>query len=47
MPVTFNSVLQVLIFLALVLLLTKPMGLYMTAVFTGQTHLVHPRFRPG
>ena len=36
MPVTFNSVVQVLIFLALVLLITKPMGLYLTAVFSGR-----------
>jgi K+-transporting ATPase ATPase A chain len=46
MPVTFNSVLQVLIFLVLVLLLTKPMGLYMTAVFTGKRTWFTPVFGP-
>ena len=35
MPVTLNSVLQVLIFLVIVLLLTKPIGLYMTTSLTG------------
>ena len=35
MPVSLNSVLQVLIFLVLVLLITKPMGLYLTRVFGG------------
>src|SRR5260221_12826146 len=36
MSVTFNGVLQMLIFLILVLLLTKPIGLYMTKVFAGE-----------
>jgi len=36
MPVTVNSVLQVLIFLILLLLITKPMGLYLTKVFAGE-----------
>ena len=46
MPVTLNSVLQVLIFLAIVLLLTKPMGLYLTAVFSGRRTWLSPVFSP-
>ncbi len=46
MPVTLNSVLQVLIFLALVLLITKPLGLYMTAIFTGRRTWLTPVFAP-
>src|SRR5260221_6754631 len=46
MPVTLNSVLQVLIFLALVLLLTKPVGLYMTAIFSGRRTWLTPVFGP-
>jgi K+-transporting ATPase ATPase A chain len=42
MPVTLNSVLQVLIFLALVLLITKPMGLYITRVFAGERTWLSP-----
>src|SRR5258708_28602121 len=47
MPVTLNSVLQVLIFLALVLLLTKPVGLYMTAIFSGRRTWLTTVFGPG
>lgn len=36
MPVALSSALQVLIFLALILLITKPLGLYMTKVFAGE-----------
>jgi K+-transporting ATPase ATPase A chain len=36
MPVTLNSVVQVVIFLVVLLLLTKPMGLYLTRVFAGE-----------
>jgi potassium-transporting ATPase potassium-binding subunit len=46
MPVTLNSVLQVLIFLAIVLLITKPMGLYMTAIFSGKRTWLTPVFGP-
>ncbi len=35
MPVTLNSVLQVLLVLIIVLLITKPLGLYLTNVFAG------------
>lgn len=42
MPVTLNSVVQVLIFLVIVLLLTKPIGLYMTGVFSGEHTWLSP-----
>ena len=46
MPVTLNSVLQVLLFLAIVLLVTKPIGLYMTRVFAGERTWLSPVFVP-
>src|SRR5258706_10287703 len=46
MPVTLNSVLQVLIFLAIVLLLTKPVGLYMYKVFNGERTWLSPVLVP-
>jgi K+-transporting ATPase ATPase A chain len=46
MPVTFNSVLQILIFLILVLLITKPLGLYMTNVYAGKRTWLSPVFVP-
>ncbi|MEO8970509.1 MAG: potassium-transporting ATPase subunit KdpA [Ktedonobacteraceae bacterium] len=46
MPVTLNSVLQVLIFLVIVLLLTKPVGLYLTKVFAGERTWLSPVFVP-
>ena len=46
MPVTVNSVLQVLIFLVVVFLLTKPVGLYLTRVFSGERTWLSPVFAP-
>ena len=46
MPVTLNSVLQVAIFLVLLLLITKPLGLYMTHVFAGDRTWLTPIFKP-
>src|SRR5258708_6114384 len=46
MPVTLNSVLQVVIFLVILLLLTKPMGLYLTRVFAGERTWLTPVFAP-
>ncbi len=46
MPVTLNSVVQVVIFLVLVLLVTKPMGLYLTRVFAGERTWLTPVFVP-
>jgi K+-transporting ATPase ATPase A chain len=42
MPVTLNSVLQVLLFLVIILLLTKPVGLYLTKVFNGERTWLSP-----
>ncbi len=42
MPVTLNGVVQVLIFLLIVLLLTKPLGLYLTKVFAGERTWLSP-----
>src|SRR5713101_3597612 len=46
MPVTLNSVLQVLLFLVIVLLLTKPLGLYMYKIFNGERTWLSPIFVP-
>ncbi len=46
MPVTLNSVLQVLLFLVIVLLLTKPVGLYMYKIFNGERTWLSPVFGP-
>ncbi len=46
MPVTLNSVLQVAIFLIVVLLLTKPLGLYMYKIFNGERTWLSPVFVP-
>src|SRR5579872_3472099 len=46
MPVTLNSVMQVVIFLAIVLLLTKPVGLYMYKIFNGERTWLSPVFGP-
>src|SRR2546430_16837530 len=42
MPVTLNGVLQVLIYLFLVLLITKPLGLYLYKVFNGERTWLSP-----
>jgi K+-transporting ATPase ATPase A chain len=46
MPVTFQSVVQVLIFLAILLLITKPLGLYMTRIFSGERTWLTPVLAP-
>lgn len=46
MPVTLNGVTQVLALLVLVLLLTKPVGLYLTRVFAGERTWLSPVFVP-
>ena len=46
MPVTLNSVLQVAIFLVIVLLLTRPLGLYMYKIFNGERTWLSPVFVP-
>jgi len=42
MPVTWNSILQVTIFMIIVLLITKPLGLYLTKVFAGERTWLSP-----
>jgi potassium-transporting ATPase potassium-binding subunit len=42
MPVTLNGVLQVLIYLFLILLITKPVGLYLFKVFNGERTWLSP-----
>ncbi len=46
MPAVLSSVLQVLIYLALILLVTKPLGLYMTRVFAGERTWLSPALVP-
>src|SRR3989449_3673619 len=46
MLVTLNSVLQVAIFLLIVLLLTRPVGLYLYKVFNGERTWLSPVFVP-
>jgi len=43
---TINGWLQILLFFALVLLVTKPLGVFMTQVFTGERNLLSPVLRP-
>src|SRR5690242_961962 len=46
MSFTFNGVAQIVVFFLLVLLITKPLGLYLTAVFTGRRTWLSPVLRP-
>src|SRR5436853_7542384 len=46
MPVTLNSVLQVVLFMVLVLLITKTLGLYLTKVFAVERTWLSPAFVP-
>src|SRR5262245_61901226 len=46
MPVTLNSALQVTLFLLVVLLVTKPLGLYLYKVFNGERTWLSPVFVP-
>jgi len=43
---TANGWLQILFFLALVFLVTKPLGVYMARVFAGERTFLHPVLRP-
>jgi K+-transporting ATPase ATPase A chain len=43
---TFNGWLQILLFFALILALTKPLGVFMTRVFGGERTFLHPLLRP-
>jgi K+-transporting ATPase ATPase A chain len=43
---TFNGWLQILLYFALLLLVTKPLGVYMTRVYGGEWTFLTPVFRP-
>ena len=43
---TFNGILQILLYFGILLLTVKPMGAFMAAVFTGQRTFLHPVLRP-
>ncbi len=43
---TINGWLQILLFFALVLLVTKPLGVFMTQVFTGKRNFLSPILNP-
>jgi potassium-transporting ATPase potassium-binding subunit len=43
---TFNGLAQIAVYFLLLLLITKPMGLYLTAVFTGKRTWLAPVMRP-
>ncbi len=46
MSFTFNGVAQIVVYFLLLLLLTKPIGLYLTAVFEGRRTWLSPVLRP-
>ncbi|GHO77552.1 potassium-transporting ATPase potassium-binding subunit [Ktedonobacter sp. SOSP1-85] len=46
MPVTMNAILQVLVYVVLLVLATKPLGLYMTRVFAGERTWLSPALVP-
>jgi K+-transporting ATPase ATPase A chain len=43
---TGNGILQILVFFGLILLVTKPVGLFMSRLFQGERTFLHPVFRP-
>ena len=43
---TGNGIFQIIVFLAVVVALTKPMGAFMAAVFEGRRTFLHPVLRP-
>ena len=43
---TFNGWAQIIVFCFVVILITKPLGGYMTRVFTGENTLLSPALRP-
>jgi potassium-transporting ATPase potassium-binding subunit len=46
MSFTFNGIAQIAVYFLLVLLITKPMGLYLSAVFNGRRTWLSPVLRP-
>src|ERR1700736_3949086 len=43
---TSNGILQILVFFGLILLVTKPVGLFMSRLFQGERTFLHPMIRP-
>ena len=43
---TSIGILQILVFFGLILLVTKPVGLFMSRLFQGQRTFLHPVLRP-
>ena len=43
---TTNGVMQILVFFGLILLVTKPVGLFMSRLFQGERTFLHPVLRP-
>lgn len=43
---TSNGVLQILVFFGVIVLVTRPLGLFMSRLFQGQRTLLHPLCRP-
>ena len=43
---TANGWIQIILFCAVIIALTKPLGGYMTAVFTGEKTILSPVLRP-
>src|SRR5476651_1501832 len=43
---TTNGILQILSFLGIILLVTKPVGLFMSRLFQGERTFLHPVLRP-
>lgn len=43
---TFNGWLQILVFIAIIVALAKPVGIFITRVFNGERTFLHPALRP-
>ncbi len=43
---TSNGILQILVFFVVTLLVTKPLGLFMSRLFQGERTFLHPRVPP-
>jgi K+-transporting ATPase ATPase A chain len=43
---TTNGIIQILSFFGIILLVTKPVGLFMARLFQGEHTFLHPIFRP-
>ena len=43
---TSNGILQILVFFGVTVLVTKPLGLFMSRLFQGERTFLHPVFRP-